>query len=294
LVVRRSIELRPTTKEAAMGELRQRMSEELRVRGYAERTVTGYVGQAARFVKRYRKDPRELGMEDIRRYLVEMTEREKLSSSTVNQAIHALRFLYVEVLGREWTLGFRIQRRRHKAIRRVLDREELERLFASIGSLKHRTIAMVLYGAGLRLREALHLHLGDIDSRKMRILVREAKGGRERYVMLSRRLLRQLREYYVEERPREILFPGQDQSQPLNPSSVQKVIRRAGKAAKIPERVTPHVLRHCFATHLIDSGASLPYVQQLLGHKSVGTTMLYTHVAASGPTRLTSPLDVAP
>ena len=280
-----------TDEEEAMGELRQRMSEELRLRGYAERTVNAYVTQAVRYVRRYRQDPRELGMEDVRRYLVEMTEKEKLSASTVNQAIYGLRFLYVEVLGREWTLGFRNQRKRRKSMRRVLDREELERLFAAIASLKYRTIAMTLYGGGLRLREVLFLHVGDIDSRHMRILVREAKGGRERYVLLPRRLLRLLREYYVEERPRELLYPGRDKSQPLNPSSVQKVIRRAGQSAKIPERVTPHVLRHCFATHLIDSGASLPYVQQLLGHKSVGTTMLYTHVAASGPTRLTSPLD---
>jgi integrase len=230
-------------------------------------------------------------MEEVRRYLVGMTEREELSTSTVNQAIYGLRFLYAEVLGREWSLGFRLQKRRRTPLRRVLSREEVRRVIDALPSMKLQTIAMTMYGGGLRLQEALGLRVSDIDSGRHRIVVREAKGGREREVMLADRLLEQLRRYYVSERPKDVLFPGKDGRRPLVPSTVQRSIRRAGLAARVRRPVTPHVLRHSFATHLIESGASLPLVQQLLGHKSVKTTMLYTQVSDSAATELISPLD---
>lgn len=273
-----------------MGELRRRMEEELRLRGYSERTQGAYVQQVVYLVRHYRRDPRELGTEEIRSYLLRLTDDGK-SSSTVNQASCAIRFFYRAVLSRELELGFKVQRSARK-LRDVLTESEVLRLLKALPAVEMRELAALLYGAGLRLSEALQLRYEDIEVESRRIRVRCAKGRRERYVMLPEGFWRALRRR-GSEAVRGLVFPSRkDPQRPVHPTHVQRAIRDAA-ARVLPGRVvTPHVLRHSFATHLLERGANLAQVQLLLGHKSVKTTMVYTHVTREGAAGLASPLDV--
>lgn len=274
-----------------MGEMRERMVEELRLRGYSERTVKSYVEQVKRFVKHYMRPAEELGPEEIRSYLLRMTVEEKLAPASVNQAIYGLRFFYSEVLGRPWTERFRCQRPKKRKLRAVLSEAEVVRLVGAITNLKHRAMVMTLYATGVRLSELLAIRLEDLDTESMRLRVVAAKGGRERYVMLSERLLRVLRSYIESYQPRSLLFFGLDRQRSLQPSSVQRVVKAAACRAGITKPVSPHVLRHSFATHLMERGTSVVYIQQLLGHKAIQTTLGYVRVCRTGPTRVASPLD---
>lgn len=275
-----------------MGELRRRMEEELRLRGYAERTVEAYVASVARFVAFHRRSPVELGTEEIRAYLVHLAERRGLSWSSVSQAIWGLKFLYGEILGRPSEVErFRYPRRRQQKLPVVLSREEVGRILAATGNLKHRAVLSTMYAAGLRLGEATRIEVRDIDSKGMRIRVRNAKGGREREVMLSERLLRLLRRYYLKYRPQVWLFYGKSKQRPLEVSSVQRAFHRSLLEARIAKAASCHSLRHSFATHLLESGTNLRLIQELLGHRSVQTTMRYTRVSAQGAAAVASPLD---
>lgn len=280
-------------RSPTMGKLRDQMKEEMRLRGYADRTIDSYVAQMVRFVRHYGVAPTELGSVEIRKYLVHLTEDEGLSSSSVNQAIYGLKFFYAEVLGREWAERFKFRRSRKKKLPVTLTRAEVGRLLEETRNLKHRAVLMALYSAGLRVNEAISLQVRDLDIPNRRILVREPKGGRERYVMLSDRFSRVLRRYLREQRPKGYLFPGKIPEKPLHSSAVQRVVKKMGSRAGIEKTVTPHVLRHTFATHLIEQGTSVLYIQKLLGHKSVKTTMLYTHVSRRGVAEVRSPLDTA-
>ena len=178
----------------------------------------------------------------------------------------------------------------------MLTRDEVQTFFAAIPNLKHLAIFMAIYSAGLRLGEATHLRVCDIDSKTMRILVRSGKGDKGRFVMLSSRLLDTLREYYVTYRPDRSgwLFPGKDVRKPISSSSVQRAFKRTRKAAKIEKRATPHSLRHSFAVHLLETGTNLKYIKELLGHASINSTMIYLKLAPESAEAVQSPLDVLP
>ena len=274
-----------------MGEYRDRLEQELRLRGYSEKTVKAYVLQVKRLVKHFMRSPDELSAAEIREYLVHVTEVEKLAPATINQAIFAIRFFYREILDRPWEEKFTCRRRGPVRLPTVLTSSEVSRLLAAAKNQKHRVLMMVLYSAGLRLNEALSLEPRDIEVEEERIRIRCAKGGRERYVMLSQRLLEELR-VYVRQQPRgRFLFPGRTPGSALGSSAVQRMVRGMGKRAEITKKVTPHVLRHSFATHLVEQGTNLLYVQTLLGHRDLKTTLNYTRVARQGATRVLSPLD---
>lgn len=273
-----------------MGELKRRMAEELRLRGYSERTQKAYVQQVVGLVRHYMRDPRELSDEEIRSYLLWLTDSGK-SASTVNQALAGIRFLYREVVGREWQLRFKVQRSRRR-LREVLTENEVLRLLGALPSAELRTVAALMYGSGLRVSEALGLRYEDVEAENRRIRVRMGKGRRERFVMLPDQVLRALRRRGGEQAT-GLLFPGRrDPEQPLHPSVVQRAIREAARRAGLKRKVTPHMLRHSFATHLLERGANLVQLQLLLGHKSVKTTMVYTHVTREGAAALSSPLDL--
>jgi len=274
-----------------MGEMRRLMEQELRLRGYADRTVEAYVQCVKRFAAFYWRPPEEMGSEEVHGYLVHLTNENK-AFSTVNQMICALRFFYVEVLGRaDEVERVHYQKRKKQTLPSVLSPQEVSRLVRATPNLKHRTIIMALYSAGLRLSEVIGLQVGDVDSASMRVRVREAKGGRERQVMLSETLLGSLRDYYRVYRPVSWLFFGRDKGRPLSSTSIQRMIKKWAVVAGLGKRVTPHVLRHSFATHLLETGTNLRYIQELLGHKSIQTTMGYTRVSRRGATQVVSPLD---
>ncbi len=274
-----------------MSELRQQMLADLRIRNYAERTQAIYIRRVAEMARHFNRSPDELSHEDVRRYLRYLKEEQGVSRSWFVQAIAALRLLYGVTLDRPEMVPYLPYPRKKRRQPVVLSREEVARLLKALGNLKHRTVAMVLYGAGLRLSEALGLELQDIDSDRMVITVRHGKGDLDRQVVLSVVLLGALRAYWRAYRPWSWLFPGQEPERPLVGRTVQRAVREAAQRAGIAKAVTPHVLRHTFATHLLESGTDLRVIQTLLGHRSLRTTQIYTHVGTARLRSVRSPLD---
>jgi len=274
-----------------MSVLRRRMEGELRLRGMSRKTRDTYLGIVRRFAEFHGRSPDGLGAEEVRAYLLHLIEERKLSWSSVNQALCALRFFYLDVLGQAFEVGdLRYPKRKYR-LPVVLTETEVARLLQAPMSFKMRTVLMTLYSAGLRLGEALHLRPTDIDSGAMSIRIEQGKGGRDRMVVLSPHLLVTLRQYWRIYRPESWLFYGKSKDKPINHATVQRGVRAAARAAGIRKRVTPHTLRHSCATHLLESGTSLRYIQELLGHRSLKTTQIYTQVSPGRVTGLLSPLD---
>jgi site-specific recombinase XerD len=275
-----------------MTEMRRRMEEELKLRGCSPRTQKAYVDWVARFAQHYRRPPEQMGEEQVRAYLIYLLEDQKLSRSTLVQAFCALKFFYVHVLHRSCEVeDLRFPRHQKRKLPRVLSDSEVRRLLESAENLKEQVMLMTLYGAGLRLSELIHLQVKDIDSSKMQIRVRQGKGGKDRMVVLSPTLLEALRRYFRQYRPVTWLFYGQAPEQPIDDRAIQRMVRRLSERAGLREGVTTHTLRHSFATHLLEQGAELPYIQQLLGHRDLKTTMLYLRVSPPALRKVISPLD---
>jgi site-specific recombinase XerD len=267
------------------------MTQDMQLRNFAPGTLSVYVNCVARFARHFGKSPELLGPDDVRAYLLHLIEQRRSSWSYYNQNLQALRFLYNVTLGRDWVLKHIACPKRPRRLPVVLGPDELCRFFAAVGSLKHRTILMTAYAAGLRVSEVAGLRVDDIDSQRMVIRVRQGKGSQDRYVMLSPRLLDQLRAYWKAARPRTWLFPGLDPDRPITAAAVIKACRRARRASGLEKTVTVHTLRHSFATHLLEAGTDLRTIQVLLGHHSPRTTAVYTHVSPAAVRATISPLD---
>jgi len=274
-----------------MTRLRKRMLEDLRVRNYSARTQQIYIHHVARFAKHFRKSPDQLTTEDIRTYLVHLVETEHVSWILFNQAACALRFFYLVTLGRGDVVPHIPFPRTAKKLPTVLSAEEVVRLLRAVRNAKHRALLITIYAAGLRVSEALALKVSDIDSERMIITVRQGKGCKDRTVMLSPSLLAILRDYARRFRPRECLFPGKRPDRPLNATVVQRACAQARVAAGLSKPATVHTLLHSFATHLLEAGTDLRLIQTLLGHGSIKTTAIYTHVSAQRLHGTPSPLD---
>jgi site-specific recombinase XerD len=274
-----------------MGEMRDRLVKELKLRGYSPKTLKAYVYVVHSFVRYHKRPAEQMGSSEARAYVLHLIEDKQLASSTANQAVCALRFFYTKVLRCPFDLQDLPFGKRRRTLPSVLTEKEIVALLEAEQNLKHRAILMTLYSGGLRLQEALQLRPCDIDSADMRIHIRSGKGGKARYVMLSHTLLDTLRKYFKLYKPRKWLFCGQNPEEPLNPRSVQRMIKQAATAAGLRKPVTAHVLRHSFATHLLERGTNLRYIQELLGHSSIKTTMIYTHVSRRVLSKVVSPLD---
>jgi integrase/recombinase XerD len=274
-----------------MGEMRDRMATELKLRGMSPRTAKCYIQVVYNFVQHNKRPAEQMGATEARAYLLHLIQEKNLSQSTVNQAVCALRFFYCKVLRRPFDLDELPFQKRKRTLPQTLSEREVSALLEAESNLKHQVILMTLYSGGLRLQEALQLRPADIDTKGMRIRIRSGKGGKERYVMLASALVKPLREYLSRYQPEEWLFYGQTKADPIHPRSVQRMIREAAAKAGIHQRVTPHILRHSFATHLLDRGTNLRYIQELLGHSSIKTTMLYIHVSRRTLSKVVSPLD---
>ncbi len=274
-----------------MSELRRKMEGDLRVGNYAERTQAIYIRRVAEMAQHFGRSPDTLSREELRSYLRYLKEERAVSLSAFKQTVGALRFLYRVTLDRPELLpSIRYPRqKRRKPV--VLSKAEVGRLLEVLENLKHRALAMTLYGGGLRLSEVLALQMRDIDSDRMVITVRHGKGDEDRQVVLSRVLLETLRAYCRAYRPRTWLFEGQVPGEPLTGRTVQRMIKVAGARAGITKPVTPHKLRHSYATHLLESGTDLRMIQTLLGHRSLQSTAIYTHVATARLHAIKSPLD---
>lgn len=274
--------------------LRRRMLEDLRLRNLAKKTQVEYIRWVGKYAEFHGQSPESLGMEDVRDYLVHLMDVEGKSASSYGVASAALRFLYANTLRRDWALDYIPVPKREKRLPVVLSQEEMVRFIEASPGLKDRAIVMTIYGAGLRTNELAHLSVTDIDSARMVIRVDQGKGRKDRYVMLSPRLLDQLRTYWRAARPRKMLFPGSNPSHPMSDAAVRAAVRRTEKSAGLTKQVTPRTLRHCFATHLLENGERLEKIQLLLGHRSLRTTRVYVHLATSTVCSAKSPLDLLP
>jgi site-specific recombinase XerD len=236
----------------------------------------------------------ELGAPEVGRFLLHLVQVEKVGEATHKMYVAALRFLYTHTLKRPEILPALPWPRVKKPLPVVLSGTEVQRLLETIRSRKYRALLMTAYGAGVRVSEACELRPQDIDSGRMLIHIHDGKRGRDRYVMLSQRLLEALRLYWCTERPAcdGYLFPGAVPGSHVAGATVRRVVKKAATAIGLEKRVTPHTLRHSFATHLLEVGTDIRVIQQLLGHGSIRTTARYTHVSAAHVGRTKSPLDL--
>jgi integrase/recombinase XerD len=270
--------------------LRRRMIEDMQVRNLSPVTQRCYVHAVAKFARHFNRSPDRLGLAEIRAYQIHLTTT-GISWAGFNVAVCALRFFYGVTLGRTAIVERIPYARKRRQLPVILSADEVARFFAAVPSLKHRTALMAAYAAGLRVSEVVRLTIADIDSRRMLIRVEQGKGGSDRYLMLSPQLLIVLRTYWREARPVHWLFPGQDESRPLDASVLQWACRNARKAARLGKPVTVHTLRHSFATHLLEAGTDIRIIQVLLGHRDLSTTARYTQVAATTIANTVSPFD---
>ena len=275
-----------------MGKLRERMEQDLILRRLSPSTRRNYLLYCRKFAEHYWRRPEDVGEEEIRAYLLHLIHVEQVSYATYRQIVAALKFLYTVTLSRPWEVE-RIPFPRHRRPRaaEVLRQDQIVRLFAALRRPKYRALLMSCYAAGLRISEACELRVKDIDSHRMVIGVRYAKGGKQRYTVLSRQLLAVLREYWNIDRPPEWLFPGYGPCGHVVPETVRGVFRKAREQVGLGKWCTQHTLRHSFATHLLESGTELVVIQALLGHSTVRTTTTYTHVRTDHIRKVTSPCN---
>jgi integrase/recombinase XerD len=275
---------------AEMSPLRRRMIEDMTVRNLSPATQRSYVNAVARLSRYFGRAPDRLGLDEIRAFQMHLVSR-GISWAALNLTVCALRFFYGVTLGEAELPGRIPYARAPSKLPVVLSADEVVRFLEAVPGLKHRTALTTAYAAGLRASETVRLKLTDIDSRRMLIRVEQGKGGKDRYVMLSMQLLTILRGYWRLARPHHWLFPGRDESRPIDPQFLHAACRSACAASGLTKRVTVHTLRHSFATHLLEAGTDIRIIQVLLGHSNLSTTARYTRVADNTIRSTASPLD---
>ncbi|HYN26713.1 MAG TPA: site-specific integrase [Burkholderiales bacterium] len=276
-----------------MNTLRRQMEAEMAMRGLAYRTRETYIESVAKLAKFYGRRPDQISEAEVQRYLLHLLEERKLAHSSCNVMCSALEFFYRVTLKRRET-EFCLPRPKVPAkLPQILSREEVAALLEQTTNLKHRAFLMTTYAAGLRLSEACHLKVSDIDSDRMTIRVEQGKGAKDRYTQLSPRLLTELRRYWAAHRPQPWLFPGaRNAEEPLLPKAAQRLFHAAKDRAGITKPCGIHGLRHAFATHLLEGGVDVHTIQRLMGHGSLSTTARYFHLAQKHLSGTASPLDL--
>jgi site-specific recombinase XerD len=267
------------------------MIEDMQLRNLAPVTQRNYIAHAAAFAQFYGKSPEVLDQEAVREYLLYLLNERKLSAEGVNQQVSALKFLYLTTLEMPWTDEDFPRAKRPYKLPVVLSHEEMVLFFDHVPSLRYRAALMICYGAGLRVSEAVAVKISDIDSKRMLLRVEQGKGRKDRYAMLSPRLLEVLRIYWRAARPKVYLFPSWRTGKHLNASSLQQACRDAWLRSGLRKRVTVHTLRHSFATHLLENGTDVRVIQVLLGHSLIDTTARYAAVTPQLIAATLSPLD---
>jgi integrase/recombinase XerD len=278
--------------------LRRIMLEELQRRNYAQNTVRTYLKIIERFAKHFGRSPEKLGPEQIRQYQVHLFKGCHLSPGTVEQHVAALRFLYVKTLKRSYMHEHLPMPKRQRPLPQVLSSSEVQRLLDCASNLYHRAMLMTLYSTGMRRAEMCRLKVSDIDSERMVIHIRHGKGGRDRDVPLSDKLRETLREYWRWMKPKTWLFPGTINGSradvPISEKMSWAACQQAAQRAGLKKQVSPHILRHSYATHMLEAGADLRTIQVLLGHAKLEHTIVYLHLSHRHLTAVANPLDAMP
>lgn len=271
--------------------LKQRMRDDLELRGFSLHTQKEYLMRVTHFARYFGKLPDKLGEEEVKEYFLHLTRDKHASYGVLNMTYCALKFIYTVTLGRPWEVEKIPRLKRPVKMPVILDKGEVRRLIVLTENLKHKTILTMAYSSGLRISEVAHLKVSDIDTARMTVLVRQGKGKKDRYTILSKAALGTLTQYLETYKPASWLFPGATSNKPITESSIGCVMRAAKNRAGITKRATIHTLRHSFATHLLEQGTDIRSVQSLLGHRSIMTTVVYLHVSPKSLSRVTSPLD---
>ena len=267
-----------------------RLEERLRIQRYSYSTIKTYKNFFTQLLLFYPdRNPEELVKADLMRFLLESSKTKRWSASTQNQAVNAVKFYYEKVLGQEREFYDLRPRKEHK-LPGVFSETEVQKLFGSITNLKHKTILMLIYSAGLRIGESVNMRVEDLNFDRKTIFVKAGKGKKDRYSVLSDKFVSQLNIYIETYKPDYWLFEGQDGGQ-YSRRSIQNIFRKAVDKSRVNPFTTVHTLRHSFATHLLERGTDLRYIQALLGHSSSETTQIYTHITQKAKQKLCSPLD---
>jgi integrase/recombinase XerD len=278
--------------------LRQAMLEELHRRNYAASTIAYYIHNVEQFARFFKRAPDRLTPTHLRTYQAHLLRARKLAPGTVKLHVCAIRFLFNKVLRRRYLVEDTPYPKAPRHLPQILSPEDVARVIDAAQNLSHRTMLMLLYSTGMRNAELRHLQVRDLDSRRMLIHIRHGKGGRDRYVPLSPTLLATLRAYYRWMRPTNYLFPGTVANwradKPLTPKVVWLACVGAGRRAGLRQRCTPHLMRHCFATHLLEAGADLRTIQLLLGHVDLDHTIVYLQLSQRHLQAVANPLDALP
>jgi site-specific recombinase XerD len=265
---------------------------DLELKGYSPKTVDAYVRYAKKFIQHYQEPIEQLRTDEIRNYLHYLIVNKKCSNSYVNVNYSALKFLYKNTLNKQWNVDKIPRLKKDKKLPVILSKQEVKSIFSVTSNLKHKAIFMTIYSAGLRISEANSLIIDDIDSNNMQIRVRQGKGKKDRYTLLSQKNLSILREYWKNYRPKYWLFPGNPSTKAISPRTIQQVFKQSLSKARINKNATVHTLRHCFATHLLEAGVDIFHIQKLMGHASPKTTAIYIHLTRKDILDVISPLDM--
>ena len=274
--------------------LKGRMIEDMQLRGLSPHTQNAYLMRVTLFARYFGKLPDKLGEEDVRKYLLHLVNDKHVSYGVLNITYYALRFMYEVTLKRPWEVKKLPHPKKPQRLPVILNKGEVQRILSVTTNLKHKAMLSLAYSSGLRVSEVAHLKVSDIDPSRMAVLVRQGKGQRDRYTILSKVALETIIRYLRKYRPTSWLFPGMIPGRPITDKSIGLVMRDVKKRAGITKRATVHSLRHAFATHLLEEGTDPRRVQVLLGHRSLRTTAIYLHVSPKDLSNITSPLDSPP
>ncbi len=272
-------------------ELTDKFRRELTIRNYSPNTQRAYLNGLQRFLEYFNKNhPEQISGDFLKNYILYLKEERHYSYSSLKHALAMLRFLYENVLEQTVDFDFDLKIRKTYPLPEVLSVSEVKAIFAQIGNRKHKAILMTIYACGLRISEAINLRVSDIDSERMLVRIGQGKGRKDRQVILPANLLTVLRDYCHEYHPENFLFGGAEGGQ-YSTRSIQAIFRRAVKRAGIRKKVSVHSLRHSYATHLLDQGTDIRYIQALLGHKHLSTTQIYTHISNYNLQKIKTPFD---
>lgn len=268
-----------------------KMEDLLDLNGYSNKTKKVYLNHINNFFLYNHKIPENVQEEDIKNYILFLLEDKGCSHSYVNQSLSSLKFFCKNVLGKE-ELFIKLPRpKKNNKLPKVLSKKEVLRILNVVKNMKHKLLLTLTYSGGLRVSEVVKLKIDDVDRDRMLILVRQGKGAKDRYTLLSQMASKMLGKYIYRYKPDNWLFPGRDRTKNMNERTAQKVFKNACKKARVSKKVSIHSLRHSFATHLLEQGVDIRYIQELLGHKDTRTTEIYTHVSRFDLKKIKNPLD---
>lgn len=274
-----------------MTKLREKMLEDMQLRGLTQSTQEAYIKNIKLYAMHYNQSPDKLTEDHFRKYILYLQNERRASSSTIIQALCALKFLYRDTLGKDWTTLDFVRIKKENKLPVILSKEEIQKIIDNTENLKHKALLTTIYSAGLRVSEAVLLRIKDIDSNRMLIRVEQSKHKKDRYTILAKKTLQLLRKYYIKYRPTLWLFPGERTGMPILTRSALLIFKKSLYKSGITKNATTHSLRHSFATHLMEAGVNLRYIQVLLGHRTPQTTSIYTHVCKYSIMNINSPID---